>query len=109
MTFHVLLMPDHCPIKFKEMKRTINNNAVRLETEVTFKGYTVQGRKRSKAVYQSQSSRSAKSNKIQRNAAKLDNLETALLRQAFKAKRKETRQAERMEKRKERLKRQGKI
>jgi len=91
------------------MKRTINNNAVRLETEVTFKGYTMKGRKRSKAVYQSQSARSAKTNKIQRNAAKLDNLETALLRAAFKAKRKETRQVERMEKRKERLKRQGKI
>ena len=93
----------------QRMKRTINNNAVRLETEVTFKGYTVKGRKRSKAVYQSQSARSAKSNKIQRNQAKLDNLETALLRQAFKAKRKEARQAERMEKRNERLKRQGKI
>jgi len=90
MTFHVLLIPDHCPIKFKEMKRTINNNAVRLETVIEINGFNVQGRKRSKAVYQSQSSRSAKSNKIQRNAAKLDNLETALLRQAFKAKRSET-------------------
>ena len=99
MTFYVLLIPDHCPIKFKRMKRTINNNAVRLETEVTFKGYTVQGRKRSKAVYQSQSSRSAKSNKIQRNQAKLDNLETALLRQAFKAKRSETQRDVRRSKR----------
>ena len=109
MTFHVLLIPDHCHIKIKRMKRTINNNAIRLETEVTYNGYTVKGRKRSKAVYQEQSARSAKSNKIQRNAAKLEHLETALLRTAFKAKRKETRQAERMEKRKERLKRQGKI
>ncbi len=91
------------------MKRTINNNAIRLETEVTLNGYTVKGRKRSKAVYQSQSARSGKSNKIQRNMAKLDNLETALLRAAFKAKRKETRKAERIEKRTERLKRQGKI
>jgi len=91
------------------MKRTIHNNAVRLETVVELNGFTVQGRKRSKAVYQSQSARSGKTNKIQRNQAKLDNLETALLRQAFKAKRKETRQAERMEKRNERLKRQGKI
>ena len=81
------------------MKRTINNNAVRLETEVTFKGYKVKGRKRSKAVYQSQSARSAKSNKIQRNQAKLDNLETALLRQAFKAKRAETQRDERRAKR----------
>ena len=91
------------------MKRTITNNAVRLETEVTYNGYTVKGRKRSKAVYQSQSARSGKANKIQRNQAKLDHLETALLTQAFKAKRKETRQAERLEKRAERLKRQGKI
>ena len=71
------------------MKRTINNNAIRLETVVEIDGYQVQGRKRSKAVYQSQSARSSKSNKIQRNAAKLDHLETALLRQAFKAKRSE--------------------
>ena len=81
------------------MKRTINNNAIRLETEVTINGYTVKGRKRSKAVYQSQSARSGKSNKIQRNAAKLDNLETALLRTAFKAKRSETQLNERRAKR----------
>ena len=99
MTFHVVLMPDHCPIKFKEMKRTINNNGVRLETVVEIDGFNVQGRKRSSAVYQSQSTRSAKSNKIQRNAAKLDNLETALLRQAFKAKRSETQRDVRRSKR----------
>ena len=99
MTFHVVLMPDHCPIKFKEMKRTINNNGVRLETVVEIDGFHVQGRKRSKAVYQEQSARSAKSNKIQRNAAKLDNLETALLRQAFKAKRSETQRDVRRSKR----------
>ena len=81
------------------MKRTINNNAVSLETEITFNGYTVKGRKRSKAVYHSQSPRSAKSNKIQRNQAKLDNLETALLRQAFKAKRSETQRETRRAKR----------
>ena len=72
------------------MKRTIHNNAVRLETVIDINGFNVQGRKRSKAVYQSQSARSGKTNKIQRNQAKLDNLETALLRQAFKAKRSET-------------------
>ena len=99
MTFHVLLIPDHCHIKFKEMKRTINNNAVRLETIVEIDGYQLQGRKRSKAVYQEQSARSAKTNKIQRNQAKLDNLETALLRQAFKAKRSETQRDERRAKR----------
>jgi len=91
------------------MKRTIHNNSIRLETEITLKGYTVKGRKRSKAVYQSQSARSGKSNKIQRNQTKLDNLETKLMTIAFKAKRKEARQAERMEKRNERLKKQGKI
>jgi len=101
--------PDHCPINSKRMKRTIKNNAIRLETEITYKGYTVKGRKRSKAVYQSQSARTAKSNSIQRNMVKLDNLETRLMTIAFKAKRKETRQMERMEKRNERLKRQGKI
>ena len=95
----MVLIPDHCHIKIKRMKRTINNNAVRLETEVTLNGYTVKGRKRSKAVYQSQSARSGKSNKIQRNMAKLDNLETALLRQAFKAKRNETQRDERRAKR----------
>jgi hypothetical protein len=81
------------------MKRTIHNNAVRLETVVELNGFTVQGRKRSKAVYQSQSARSAKSNKIQRNAAKLEHLETALLRQAFKAKRSETQRDARRSKR----------
>jgi hypothetical protein len=86
------------------MKRTINNNAIRLETEVIVNGYTVKGRKRSKAVYQSQSSRSAKSNSIQRNMAKLDNLETSLLRQAFKAKRSEAQRDERQAKRKARMK-----
>ena len=86
-------------IKIKRMKRTINNNSVRLETIVEINGFSVQGRKRSNAVYQSQSSRSAKSNKIQRNAAKLDNLETALLRQAFKATRSENQLNERRAKR----------
>lgn len=81
------------------MKRTIHNNSVRLETVVTISGFDVEGRKRSKAVYQSQSARSAKSNKIQRNAAKLDNLENALLRQAFKAKRSETQRETRRAKR----------
>jgi len=81
------------------MKRTIHNNSIRLETEVTLNGYTVKGRKRSKAVYHSQSARTSKSNKIQRNQAKLDNLETALLRQAFKAKRNETQRDERRAKR----------
>lgn len=81
------------------MKRTINNNSVRLETIVEINGFKVQGRKRSNAVYESQSTRSAKSNKIQRNAAKLDNLETALLRTAFKAKRSETQRDERRAKR----------
>jgi len=81
------------------MKRTINNNSVRLETIVEINGFNVQGRKRSSAVYQSQSTRSAKSNKIQRNAVKLDNLETALMRQAFKAKRSETQLNERRAKR----------
>ena len=99
MTFYVVFVPDHCPIKIKRMKRTINNNSVRLETIVEINGFSVQGRKRSNAVYQSQSARSAKSNKIQRNAAKLDNLETALLRTAFKAKRSETQLNERRAKR----------
>jgi hypothetical protein len=99
MTFYVVFMPDHCRIKIKRMKRTINNNSVRLETIVEINGFNVQGRKRSSAVYQSQSTRSAKSNKIQRNAAKLDNLETALLRTAFKAKRSETQRDERRAKR----------
>ena len=81
------------------MKRTIHNNAVRLETLVEIDGFTVKGRKRSKAVYQSQSARSVKSNKIQRNQAKLDNLETALMRQAFKAKRSETQRDVRRSKR----------
>ena len=81
------------------MKRTINNNSVRLETIVEINGFSVQGRKRSNAVYQSQSARSAKSNKIQRNAAKLDNLETALLRTAFKANRSENQLNERRAKR----------
>ena len=81
------------------MKRTINNNSVRLETIVEITGFSVQGRKRSNAVYQSQSARSAKSNKIQRNAAKLDNLETALLRTAFKANRSENQLNERRAKR----------
>jgi len=85
------------------MKRTINNNAIRLETEVTINGYTVKGRKRSKAVYQSQSARSGKSNKIQRNAAKLDNLETKLMSIAFKAKRSELQRSERMAKREARI------
>ena len=86
------------------MKRTINNNAIRLETEVTLNGYTVKGRKRSKAVYQAQSSRTAKSNKIQRNMAKLDNLETKLMQIAFKAKRSELQRNERMAKREARMK-----
>jgi hypothetical protein len=86
------------------MKRTINNNAIRLETEVTVNGYTVKGRKRSKAVYQSQSARSGKSNKIQRNMVKLDNLETKLMNIAFKAKRSELQLSERRAKREERLK-----
>ena len=85
------------------MRRTINNNAIRLETEVTMNGYTVKGRKRSKAVYQSQSARSAKSNSIQRNMAKLDNLETKLMSIAFKAKRSELQLSERMAKREARL------
>ena len=85
------------------MKRTINNNAVRLETEVTMNGYTVKGRKRSKAIYQSQSARSAKSNSIQRNMAKLDNLETKLMNIAFKAKRSELQRSERKAKREARL------
>ena len=92
-------MADLCNIKIKRMKRTIHNNAVRLETVIELNGFKVQGRKRSKAVYQSQSTRSAKSNKIQRNAAKLDNLETTLLRQAFKAKRSETQRDARRAKR----------
>jgi hypothetical protein len=99
MTFYVVFVPDHCPIKIKRMKRTINNNSVRLETIVEINGFSVQGRKRSNAVYQSQSARSAKSNKIQRNAAKLDNLETALLRTAFKANRSENQLNERRAKR----------
>ena len=86
------------------MKRTINNNAIRLETEVTLNGYTVKGRKRSKAVYQSQSSRTAKSNKIQRNMTKLDNLETKLMTIAFKAKRSELQLSERKAKREARMK-----
>ena len=86
------------------MKRTIKNNAVRLETEITLNGYTVKGRKRSKAVYQSQSARSGKSNKIQRNQAKLDNLETKLMSIAFKAKRSELQRSERKAKREERMK-----
>lgn len=81
------------------MKRTINNNAVRLETVITVSGFDVEGRKRSKAVYQHQSTRSAKSNKIQRNQAKLDNLETALIRQAFKANRSEAQRDARRAKR----------
>ena len=81
------------------MKRTINNNATRLNTVVTIDGFNVEGRKRSKAVYQTQSARSAKSNKIQRSQAKLDNLEAALLRQAFKAKRSETQRETRRAKR----------
>ena len=85
------------------MKRTINNNAIRLETEITLNGYTVKGRKRSKAVYQSQSARSAKSNSIQRNMAKLDNLETKLMNIAFKAKRSELQLNERKRKREERM------
>ena len=85
------------------MKRTIHNNSIRLETEITFKGYSVQGRKRSKAVYQSQSARSGKSNKIQRNQAKLDNLETKLMSIAFKAKRSELQRNERMAKREARI------
>lgn len=103
MTFQVVLIPDHCPIKSKRMKRTINNNAIRLETEVTLNGYTVKGRKRSKAIYQSQSSRTAKSNSIQRNMAKLDNLETKLMQIAFKAKRSELQLIERMAKREARM------
>jgi len=99
MTFHVVLLPDHCHIKIKRMKRTIKNNSVRLETVIELNGFNVQGRKRSSAVYQSQSTRSAKSNKIQRNQAKLDNLETALLRTAFKAKRSEAQLNERRAKR----------
>ena len=99
MTFQVVFVPDNCHIKIQRMKRTIKNNAVRLETEITINGYTVKGRKRSKAVYQSQSTRSAKSNKIQRNQEKLDNLESALLRAAFKAKRSETQRNERRAKR----------
>lgn len=86
------------------MKRTIHNNAVRLETEVTLNGYTVKGRKRSKAVYQSQSARTAKSNKIQRNAAKLEHLETKLMNIAFKAKRSELQLNERIAKREARMK-----
>ena len=82
------------------MKRTVNNNGVRLETVIDINGFQVQGRKRSKAVYQSQSARSGKTNKIQRNQAKLDNLESALLRQAFKAKRSETQRDARRAKRK---------
>jgi len=85
------------------MKRTINNNAIRLETEVTMNGYTVKGRKRSKAVYQSQSARSGKSNSIQRNMAKLDNLETRLMNIAFKAKRSELQRSERKAKREARI------
>jgi len=99
MTFHVVLMPDHCHIKFKRMKRTIKNNGVRLETVVELNGFHVQGRKRSKAVYQSQSTRSGKSNKIQRNAAKLEHLETTLLRQAFKANRSDLQRETRRSKR----------
>lgn len=86
------------------MKRTINNNSVKLETEVTLNGYTVKGRKRSKAVYQSQSARSGKSNSIQRNMAKLDNLETRLMSIAFKAKRSELQRSERKAKREARMK-----
>jgi acyl-CoA thioesterase len=85
------------------MKRTIHNNSIRLETEITLNGYTVQGRKRSKAVYQSQSARSGKSNSIQRNMAKLENLETKLMNIAFKAKRSELQRSERMAKREARL------
>lgn len=99
MTKYVVFMADLCNIKIKRMKRTIHNNAVRLETVIDINGFQVQGRKRSKAVYQSQNVRSAKSNKIQRNAAKLDHLETALLRQAFKAKRSETQRETRRAKR----------
>ena len=88
----------------KTDKRTPNNNSVRLETQISINGYTVKGRKRSKAVYQSQSARSAKSNKIQRNMAKLDNLENALLFAAFKAKRSELQLSERKAKREARMK-----
>ena len=102
-TKYVVFKPDHCPIKIKRMKRTINNNSVRLETIVEINGFSVQGRKRSNAVYQSQSTRSAKSNKIQRNAAKLDNLETKLMSIAFKAKRSELQLIERKAKREARM------
>jgi hypothetical protein len=90
-------------IKIKRMKRTINNNSVRLETLVEINGFNVKGRKRSNAVYQSQSTRSAKSNSIQRNMAKLDNLETKLMNIAFKAKRSEMQISERMAKREARM------
>jgi hypothetical protein len=103
MTFYVVFVPDHCPIKSKRMKRTINNNSVRLETLVEINGFNVKGRKRSNAVYQSQSARSAKSNSIQRNMAKLDNLETKLMNIAFKAKRSELQLSERMAKREARM------
>lgn len=81
------------------MKKTINNNSVRLETHIELNGFKVQGRKRSKAVTHQQSARTAKSNSIQRNMTKLEAIESKFLRDAFKAnradKQRETRRAKR--------------